>query len=219
MLKVIRRSKLNWTNKPAAINKDPVPQSLLKRIPVEGHGVRLQSVPDEINWIPIYRFPYIKACRLAIKFKLFLTGTSIGILAMKLSDLVMQNPVPLTHSNILLLISTTGLVLVGQTSRRLICQLYTTDDLHYIRAARLTFFGNRRDMVLPCSSVIPLANVNSSAKNPLLKVRFMKPDTFDHEHDNIEFYDEKFYISLVYGGLLDLNRFEKIFGYLLSRSL
>lgn len=217
MLKLIRNTKLSWKNKPAVIRRDPVPQKLLDKINVEHHGVLPQTFSSETNWTPIYKFPYLNACRLAIKFKLFVTGTSLGLCAIKLSDFILQNQVNLTSSGVLLLITTSGLLITGHFGRRVICHLYTTDDNQFIRISRLTFYGNRRDIVLPSHLVVPLADTNKTAKKALLYVKFRKPETIDDENDYAEFYDEKLYLSLVYGGLFDKPRFESIFGFILSR--
>lgn len=191
----------------------PVQQILIKKVPVEYHGVQSNSFNDETTWVPIYRMPYIIVFRSVIRFKVYLTFMSMAACMTRFGQLFMDNQTPgLAGMAILSTLTLGGLVLVGDYSRKLICQIYSTDDMEFVRLCRFTFFGKRKDVVLPISCVIPLTETNASSTDPILDLKFMRPDKLDLKHDAYEFYDEHMRIALRMGGVLDKQKFIKIFG-------
>lgn len=200
---------------PHEVAKDPVPQKLLQRIRVEYHGVECTVFNDETIWIPIYRFPYIGMSRSVIRFKVYLSIISIVACLRSVSNLLETLDTNLLPASILTTISAIGMYLAGNLFRRLIAQVYISEDSEYLRFCRFTFFGKRLDMVLPLTAVIPLSETNVSGREFYMKVFTKKPDNFSSDYDYHEFYDENFRLILRFGGILDMQRFEKAFGKVL----
>lgn len=200
---------------------EPVKQSLLARIPVEYHGVvPAKFADDQIEWIPIYRLPYLLKFRSVIRFKIYLTAASLAACSYRASLLIMGNhEVDLAPATILSLVTLCGLVFVGDYFRRIICQIYATNDLKYVRICRFSFFGNRRDLVLPVDCVIPLTELNATARIAVMKVRFKMPDKIDLEHDEIEFYNQGLLLPMRLGGVIDQDKFSKVMGNILGRRI
>lgn len=198
---------------------DPVPQQYIARIPVEYHGIDGSNFPNEkTEWLPIFRSPYIVHFKAVIKFKVYLTGLTAALLAFRAYNLVICG----FGTNVYLAtalpsISLVGLIIAGSFARRIVCQIYASEDSQHVRLCRLTFFGKRRDMVLPIDCVVPLTDTNTSNTSLFVKLHTKPPKEIDLSYDHIEFYEETFLIPLVLGGVLDRTRFEKIMGSILMR--
>lgn len=199
--------------------RDPVPQSLLKRIKVEYHGVEPGKFNDETLWIPIFRFPYIGPCYATIRFKVYLTFVSFAACLRDLYCLLDSLNPSLLPSTILTSVTVIGMYITGNLFRQLVVQIYATEDLAHLRICRFTFFGKRRDMVLPLNAVVPLTESNRTRRTFFLKLETMRPEKISLDNDFHEFYDEKFKIVLKYGGVLDLAKFEKAFGQILRMKI
>lgn len=192
----------------------PVESKLLKRIPVEFHGVEPDIFNDETIWMPIYRYPHVNRLRRIIKFKVYLTACSTVAVAERCYSLLTGAGVNTLTTLGMSVVSLAGLILAGNLVRRLICQVYTSPDVDYIRMCRFSFFGRRIDIVLPRDLVLPLTETNTSGlSNMLTKVKTVHPQKIDLKYDFIEFYDEEFFIPLRYGTILDKDRFSYAFGY------
>lgn len=191
----------------------PIEQVLLKRIPVEFHGVKPDNFNDETIWMPIYRFPYVNGLRRLIRFKVYLTTFSMITVAERVYTMLSDGSTNVITTAALSTISLTGLIIVGDLFRKLVCQIYTSPDAGYIRLCRFSFFGRRIDMVLPRDLVLPLTETNTSGyKNIFTIIRPVQPQKIDLSYDMIEFYDEKFYLPLRYGKILDKERFAHAMG-------
>lgn len=198
----------------------PIRQELLKRLPVEYHAVQQITFNDESMWYPIYTFPHIRLCTILIRFKLYLSFASASAFSYKVAESLLYTDLDtLKFTTLLPVISLTGLCVVGNYFRKLIVKVYTSEDLEYVRLTRFTFFGKRLDIVLPITSITPLSENNLSARNFLLKLRTKRPQEVDLSYDNYEFYDEIFKITLRYGGVLDRDRFQGVFGRILDKKV
>lgn len=198
---------------------DPVPQKLLKRAAVEHHAVSPATFNDDSIWIPIYRVPFLNICRLVVKVKLGVTLTSLAVCINKLYIMLHNSSISPITTALFFCISSAGLIYVGDYARKIICRVYISEDGQYVRIARLSFFGNRRDMVLPRSIITPLSETNIRAETLMLTVKLRRPDTIDFDYDNWEFYESKFYMTVAFGGILDRAKFNHVFGRLLMRNL
>lgn len=199
---------------------EPIRQELLKKLPVEYHAVEDITFNGESMWYPIYRFPHTRLCVSLIRFKLYLSLVSASAFCYNVTKVLMHANLDVLPTTALLSIfSLTSLCLIGNYFRKLVVQIYTSEDLQYVRLSRFSFFGRRLDIVLPLTSVLPLSENNVSARRFLLELKTKRPADVDLSYDNYEFYDEVFKITLRYGGILDRSRFEGVFGKILDKKV
>lgn len=196
---------------------DPVPQKFLKRLPVEHHGISPASFNDHTIWYPIFKFPYMHRVYTFVRFKVYVTFVSINACLYRIVDSLVNFNSPITYTLSVAGVTLFGMVLAGNICRKLIVQIYTSEDLEYVRLSRFTFFAKRQDIVLPKSLLIPLTDSNDTHRKLLLKLETKYPEKVDLKYDNYEFYDEKFNICLMFGGINNEDKFEAILGRLLRR--
>lgn len=197
----------------------PIKQALIKRVPVEFHGVAPSNFNDETQWLPIYRTPHLFKLRFVIKLKLYITAISLACCTLNAHQLLFGQTVGggLLATGLLSFISFGGLVFMGDYFRRLIVQIYVSEDFEHVRFCRFTFFGKRRDMVLPKECIIRLPETNRSIRAPILELRFAMPEKIDLEYDNYEFYELGFRIPIGLGGVLDKDNFQRALGKILAK--
>lgn len=199
--------------------RGPVPQKLLHRIKVEYHGVGSAKFNDETLWVPFYRYPHIGKIHAIIRFKVYLTGLSIFACMRNVYHLLGAIDPNLIAATMLSSTTVIGMVIAGNFFRKLIVQIYVSEDLTHLRICRFTFFGKRRDMVLPTENVLPLSETNRGRRKLFFTVKTTMPEDIDLSHDFYEFYDEEFTIILRHGGILDMRTFEKIMGTILRMKM
>ena len=198
----------------------PVKQALLKRIRVEYHGIESSKFNDETLWIPIYRLPYLMTFSGFIRAKVYMTVLSAVICASNINMFFAgKTGASLFGTLVLSSLTLGGLLFIGDYFRRIICQIYVTEDLLNIRISRFTFFGKRRDIVLPVDYVIPLTETNKSSRAPLLVLHFNPTGKLDLNHDYEEFYDNNLRVSVLLGGVLDRDKFKKVLGNILDHKI
>jgi hypothetical protein len=194
----------------------PVKQELIKRIPVEYHGVIPAQFNDQSEWLPIFRTPYLNAMRLLVKFKLCLTAFSLSSSLLYCSQVILGSEANPWKAAILSTITLLGFTFIGDYARRLVVQIYVSPDEKYVRFCRFTFFGKRRDMVLPRDCIVRLTEVNPVRRAPILNLQFTMPEKgVDIQHDHLEFYELGFRIPIVFGGVLDTKKFNAALGKIL----
>lgn len=196
---------------------DPVAQKFLKRLPVEHHGVAPANFDDYTLWYPIFKFHYLKGTHAFIRFKVYLTFLSASACLFKLFDVLVNTGAGLGYVAAVSSLALVGMTVAGNLCRKLIVQVYVTEDMQYVRLTRFTFFGRRQDIVLPKHALISLADTNDTHRKLLLHVRTKTPETVDLTYDNYEFYDSKFTIIALFGDIDDEDKFEVVFGRLLKR--
>jgi hypothetical protein len=199
------------------VNELPViRQELIKAIPVEFHGVKPTQFNDDSEWYPIFRSPYLNAMRLLVKFKLYLTGFSLMSSLYYASQVISGTASNPWNAVILSTITLAGLTFIGDYARRLIVQIYVSKDLEHVRFCRFTFFGRRRDMVLPRECIVRVTEINPSRRAFILNIKFMMPEKeIDLDYDNYEFYELGFRLPLALGGVLDPDKFNTALGKIL----
>lgn len=194
-----------------------VKQSLLKPIPVEYHGIAPVHFNGDTTWITIFRMPHVNAFRLIIRIKLYLTGASIGLCLFRLYEvLTVDINASLFQAGLLAVTTLSGLIFVGNYFRRMVCQIYISENQQCLRLCRFTFFGRRLDLVLPISCVVPLTETNKTGRAPVLTMEFIKPEKVDLVYDQLEFYDEKLQVPVFFGGIVDKERFQKALGSIMD---
>ncbi|XP_010187831.1 PREDICTED: transmembrane protein 186 [Mesitornis unicolor] len=151
----------------------------------------------------VYRFPWIKYCRVLSRLKLVQTATTVGMLPpicyLYLQEQVSQN----------ILLYTTGITLfagamlyaVSYFFRRIIGLIYLNEASRTVRVAHLTFWGRRNDIYCPIETVMTLDEVGDGKGELLLRFR---------RYNSAEI----LYFTIKFGQIVDRQKFTQIFGEL-----
>lgn len=193
----------------------PHQQFIRSKINTEYHGVKPNEISKDMKWILIYKFPHLIRLSIFCRFKLLLTAVSTSLCAYSLAAKLMPQIEPIDISYAIIFVTLGGLFLAGNIFRKVIVNIYASENQDYLRLARLTFFARRRDIVVPTSLCIPLSENNKDMTGLTTVLKFRRPTSIDIEFDTLEFYDEKFFVSLRYNldrGIKDEELFTKIFG-------
>ncbi|CAG2122384.1 unnamed protein product [Medioppia subpectinata] len=91
------------------------------------------------------------------------------------------------------------LYVFGFFFRQLVGRVYISRDESMVRLSHLSFFGNRVDTEVEASDVVPLA-----VSNDRLNDFFCRIERFSC--------DDLLYMSLKYGGVVNREAFEQVFG-------
>ena len=91
------------------------------------------------------------------------------------------------------------LYIMGEFFRRFVGLLYLDGAGRRLKVAHLTFWGGRRDTVLPVQDVVPFSELTDSPRDVYFKLRRYSCK-------------ETFYVSLRYGGVTSRQKLEAVFG-------
>ncbi|NXC50336.1 TM186 protein, partial [Penelope pileata] len=151
----------------------------------------------------VYRFPWIKYCRVLSRLKLLQTATTLLVLPpvcyLHLQGQVSQ-AVLLYTAGIALF---AGAMLYGMSYffRRIIGFIYLSETGRTVKVAHLTFWGRRNDIYCPLETVMTLDEVGDTKGELLLQFkRYNSADIL--------------YFTIKYGQIVDRQKFRQIFGEL-----
>jgi len=145
----------------------------------------------------IYSFAYIQPARFLCRFKVYQTGIVTFLTGISITTD--------TNVQLALTVCTVSLVMLGimgEFFRKLVGFMYIDPSGEQVKIAHLTFWGNRKDVVLPISSIIPLSDTDENPSDVFFKLKF---------------YEKKqppFYLSLKFGRVVDEDMFHKVLGQL-----
>uniref|UniRef100_A0A8C3JA39 Transmembrane protein 186 n=1 Tax=Calidris pygmaea TaxID=425635 RepID=A0A8C3JA39_9CHAR len=151
----------------------------------------------------VYRFPWIKYCRVLSRLKLLQTATTTVTLPpicyLYLQDQVSQG-IFLYTTGIALF---AGAMLYGMSYffRRIIGLIYLNETGRTVKVAHLTFWGRRNDIYCPIETVMTLDEVGDSKGELLLQFK---------RYNSTEI----LYFTIRFGQIVDKQRFTQIFGEL-----
>ncbi|XP_054162357.1 transmembrane protein 186-like [Oppia nitens] len=153
------------------------------------------------QWITIYQFPYIYQLRSYQRVKLWMSVLSV-ILVPTTYVFYAIDLIPLDACNtytIMGFFSVSMLYVIGYMFRHFVGRIYISNDNQLVRLGHLTFFGNRKDIEIQLSDVVPLIDSNNQ---------------LDDWFCRIEQYscNNQWFISLKFGGIKDQHNFDKVFG-------
>ena len=156
---------------------------------------KLKAPTEGDQFKMVYRFPYIVHARLVCRLKLYQTAF---IITMTGASLVSQANLFLPL--VICSVSLGMLAVMGEYFRRLIGVIYVDPTQDKVKFSHLDFWGNRKDFVLPVSSVIPLSDTSENPTDIYVKLRF-----YDKNQPQL-------YISVKYGLILDKELFHRVVG-------
>eukprot|EP00057_Strongylocentrotus_purpuratus_P034754 XP_796429.1 PREDICTED: transmembrane protein 186-like [Strongylocentrotus purpuratus] len=156
---------------------------------------------EKSEYKPFYRLPYIVGLRILSRVKIAQTCFTLAILpplyyyheAGMVSTWQLQLSIG-TATFALFMLYTMSFFL-----RRVVGAMYLHRDGDVLKVSHLTFWGSRRDTVLPVMDVIPLSEGSNKAEDVLMKLeRYTTKDIL--------------YFTLRFGRVIDVEVFENVFG-------
>ena len=156
---------------------------------------------SEVEYVTMYYFPYMKYLRIISRIKLAQTFFTVSITPL-MWHLSITGQITENQAFYSVAVATFALMMLYAMSvflRRIIGIIYLHQDRNHIKVAHLTFWGNRRDLSIPVSDVIPIAESGDKPSEILLRLK--RYSTAD-----------KFYFTLKYGQVTDRKRFCEVFG-------
>ena len=154
-----------------------------------------------VQFAVFYRFPYITAARFISRLKLYQTAVVVlavppAIYYYNIGEINLESCVGVTAVSTLALVM---LYVAANFFQRVVGLVALSNDEKLVRFSHLTFFGGRRDIVVPVSDVVPLSDLDEHCNDVFVKVRrYSTSDTL--------------YMSLMYGQVEHAETFQKVFG-------
>ena len=159
---------------------------------------------DDYNLI--YVFPHIRLVRLTLRMKIYQTGFTLCAIP----------PSIFMYSNSIIgidaVVATFGVasfagVMLYVMSRYLqntIGQMSLSTDNKFLKVAHLTFWGRRKDTVVPVEQIVPLSDLPDRVSDAY--VQMCRYDSEEH-----------LLLFLKYGGVRDQSKFKTVFGSLIDK--
>ncbi|CAN0282958.1 unnamed protein product [Lampetra planeri] len=154
-------------------------------------------------FIPIYRFPAIRATRFISRLKnvqtifMVVALPPIYYLHTQRQGLVDEHSLRLTSG--VAVLACCSLYGISHYLRRWVGLMALSADGNTLRVSHLSFWGGRRDRLVPVADVVPLSEGRDRPQDPLLALRC-------YSHRDV------LYFSLRYGRVLDGAKFRAVFG-------
>lgn len=162
-----------------------------------------QQKTQALKYELVYEFPYIVHTRVAARLKIYQTAITL-IAAPYVHIAAQQGHIPqelATSCTVASLLALGTLYYLSFITRRLVGLVGMDKDRKSVKLAHMTFWGNRKDLVVPLNTIVPFTEGNTSCQD-----LYMDLKTYDNS--------VHLYLSLRFGGVKDLDLFELIFGRL-----
>ncbi|XP_076023414.1 transmembrane protein 186 [Genypterus blacodes] len=179
------------------------PQSPRRPLPPHLTGQIRYSDLSAQKFTLIYTLPHIRLLSALSRLKLFQTAFTLIILP-PVTFFYFYGDVPLStlgYTTGVALFAAVMLYTASHFFRRVVGMMYLDPSRTVLKVSHLTFWGRRRDVFLPVSDVMTIADAGDSLGEPILKLRrYSGPETF--------------YFSTRFGRVVDIDGFKEVFGIL-----
>jgi len=169
---------------------------------------KLVADPDDLGWIPIYRFRWIHFAAATSKLKIL--QTIFVVIVVPVYYFYQQNKSAVSKGDMQFVIGVALFALVmlyimTAVFRRCIGVISVNEDRARIRIGYLSFWGGRRNVVIPVDDVMPLDEANGSLGSRKRPPAYVKVKRYT---------DTKFYLylPLLKITVVDPILFEDVFG-------
>lgn len=163
---------------------------------------------DGEEWTTIFHYPHIKALRMLCRVKIYQSMFTLVIVPpLLLADYMEWIPKIMNATMLVSVTLSASIVLfmTGYVAERIIGIMYVNKDCTKLRVGHLTFWGNRQDHVYDTSDVAQFADMGQAWGSWYVQLhRYSAPQ-------------DPLAVSLKHGGIVDRERFEKVFGRDVSR--
>lgn len=174
------------------------PRSLQKVQPQSSQDDRHQ------NYDVIFKFPYIVFARIVCRLKLYQTAATTlavpcaGYLA-HVGSVDLQTVTSIVLINGLAFVM---LYVMGEIFRRIIGLIYYNPEADVVKISHLTFWGKRRDIIVPRNDIVPLADTSDRPSDIYIRLlRYSQPKF-------------SLFLCVRFGGIVDFQKFCQVFGEL-----
>ena len=160
----------------------------------------LQDKTSQV-FIPIYKFPNMRAVRFVSRLKIYQTAFTVVLLGPmtyfhSTGEVTSQTFASCTAVSALACVM---LYVMSNYFARLVGLMSISEDLQTVRLSHLTFWGKRNDVFTPTENVMPISDMGERADEIYLRLR-----RFDSK-DTLLF-------TIKYGQILDPEKFKLVFG-------
>lgn len=161
----------------------------------------LKNPNCNINWKPIYLMPKINVVRLIHRLKLYQSVFTVAILPMTLGFYCFGKASTTTALVVTGVASFTSVSLYIFSSffKRIIGIIFIDEDKRNLKIAHLTFWGKRKDIIVPIDEIIPLTDYDNNPFDVFVKLRRTSSE-------------ETLYVTLRFGKIINEATFKEIFG-------
>jgi len=156
------------------------------------------------NYQMIYKFPYIVQSRAVCRLKVYQTAiTSVAVPVVGyLNHIGAVDTQAFLGTLAIGGFATVMLYVMGEIFRRLVGIIYYSPSENSVKISHLSFWGKRKDIYVPLEDIVPLTDIGESPTDLYVKLlRYSKPKS-------------ELFFSLRFGGILDIEKFEEVFGRL-----
>ncbi|KAK3865953.1 hypothetical protein Pcinc_020761 [Petrolisthes cinctipes] len=189
-----------------AVSKSSYQVRGLLSIPRTLQAVQPQKNQDnrDQNYDVIYKFPYIVFARSVCRLKIY--QTAITTLAVPCAG-YLAHVGSVELDTFISIVLTNGLAILmlyvmGEIFRRIIGHISYNPETGVVKISHLTFWGQRRDIFVPHSDIVPIADTSDNPND--IYIRFLR------------YSQPKFslFMCLRFGGIVDFQKFYQVFGEL-----
>jgi hypothetical protein len=180
--------------------------SLPDWIPTDGKisKAKTPSSPERSTkfpgFTPVFHFPYIQALKILCRLKIYQTGATCALVPIGMTYLANETITPPTFGILTGAASFAVIFLaaVGEICRKVVGILYLSQDRNQLILSHLSFFGQRRDVLIDVKDIVPLSETSERQGDVFWKIyTYTEPV-------------QVFYISTKYGIILDQKAFKSI---------
>ncbi|GFT87940.1 transmembrane protein 186 [Trichonephila clavipes] len=162
-----------------------------------------RNLCNDGSWIKIYYFPYIRIAAVLNRLKLYQTAFTVANFPLSVimynNGLMELQSVQIVSGCAALACGT--LYFITSFFRRLVGIISISKDQKLIKISHLTFWGRKRDLIVPLEDIVPLTDGSCNPNEVYIKLlRFSTEDIL--------------YFTLKFGNILDKSKFELVFGNL-----
>jgi len=157
----------------------------------------------EPNYQLVYRFPYIRPTRFLARLKIYQTLVTVAC-APLIQAAVSRGELDSEVGTTVLTASCLALgtlYCLSNISRKLVCIISIDEEKQLVRLGRLTFWGNRRNIIEPVENIVPLSEINVSYKDVYTDIKTYNGSV-------------NLYLPIRFGGVHNVDQFHHIFGKL-----
>ena len=153
------------------------------------------------KWVCVYHFPYIAYLQTFQRLKLWITVFNCAFVPVSFAlyssgsfeiDVV-------TYYTMVGMFSMFGMYIFGHLFSRYVGRIYVSDNRKFVRLSHLSFFGHRMDTDFEREDIVPLMDTNVKLDDWYCAIE--RYSTSNH-----------LYMSLKYGGIVNREAFEQVFG-------
>lgn len=156
----------------------------------------VETQDQELKFTPVYRFRYIVPFHVLCRAKLYQTGIvfcAVPVTHFLHTQGLLTSTFMYSLSGIASL-AAVMLYIMGEFFRRIIGILSVDESMAVVRISHLTFWGNRRDVIVSAKDIVPILDLSENLEEVFVMLKFYNSDKsyfLFHNHGIID--EDKFW--------------------------